>query len=50
MNSLPLLTKEEWRKKWLNILRTGVNIKNKLAETLNESKKKFLTKEINYLK
>ena len=50
MNTLPLLTKEEWRKKWFDILRTGVSVKNKLAETLNPFEKKFLTEEINYLK
>ena len=35
--------------KWLDILQIGVNTKNKLAETLNETEKQFLNKEIDYL-
>ncbi len=36
--------------KWLDILQSGVNVRNKLAETLNESEKQYLTEEIDYLK
>ena len=35
--------------KWLDILHIGVNTKNKLAETLNETEKQFLNEEIDYL-
>lgn len=35
--------------KWLDILQTGLTMKNKLASTLNETEKKILTEEINYL-
>ncbi|MHB9142222.1 MAG: hypothetical protein ACYC25_10130 [Paludibacter sp.] len=36
--------------KWLDILQTGVNVRNNLAKTLNETEIQFLTKEIDYLK
>ena len=35
--------------KWLDILQNGLTMKNKLAQTLNETEKKILTEEINYL-
>jgi hypothetical protein len=35
--------------KWLAILQSGLTIKDKLASTLNETEKKILTEEINYL-
>ena len=35
--------------KWLAILQIGLIMKNKLSVTLNETEKKILTEEINYL-
>ncbi len=35
--------------KWLEILKIGQIMKSKLASTLNETEKKILTEEINYL-
>jgi hypothetical protein len=35
--------------KWLDILQNGLTMKSKLASTLNETEKKILTEEINYL-
>ena len=35
--------------KWLDILQSGLTMKSKLASTLNETEKKILTEEINYL-
>ena len=36
--------------RWIEILQTGVNARNKLAETLDGVEKQLLTLEINYLK
>ncbi|MBX7225763.1 MAG: hypothetical protein K1X55_07015 [Chitinophagales bacterium] len=35
--------------KWLDILQSGQIMKSKLASTLNETEKKIVTEEINYL-
>ena len=35
--------------KWLYILQSGLTMKNQLASVLNETEKKTLTEEINYL-
>jgi hypothetical protein len=34
---------------WIDILQSGLTMKSKLASTLNETEKKILTEEINYL-
>jgi hypothetical protein len=36
--------------KWLEVLQIGVETRNKLAKTLNETERQFLTEEIDYSK
>ena len=36
--------------KWLDILNIGINVRNKLAESLSETEKQFLTEKIDYSK
>lgn len=36
--------------KWIELLKNGVKARNKLAKTLNETERHFLTEEIDYLK
>ena len=36
--------------KWIEILRNGMEIRNELGKTLNDTERQFLTEEIDYLK